>query len=250
MRVDREVLEVLDQAETAGHFLMLAEHPKLERKLYERVAKVIELAGGKWDRRSAKHVFPDQAADALEPIFLTGEIVSKKAEFGFFETPAALVAEVIARAKINATHEVLEPSAGRGALARAALQLTTAVDAVEILPGNFDALLALDPRLRKVQMADFLELPVPPMGYDRVIMNPPFAKRADVRHILRAAKWVKPGGRLVSIASASVEFRSDGLGTDFRKWLALEGGRITRLPDGSFKESGTMINTVLIEVDL
>ena len=33
--------------------------------------------------------------------------------------------------------------------------------------------------------------------FDAVLMNPPFAQGADIEHITRALKMLKPGGRLV-----------------------------------------------------
>lgn len=245
MIVERQILEILDRAETSGDRLRLSAEPKLDRAVYLKVAKVIELAGGKWDRRSQSHVFDGPAGEALEPVMLTGEITSTKSEFGFFETPDALARDVVALAEISPRMEVLEPSAGRGALARHALAITGQVDAVEIQRKNFEALLDLDPRLRTVQCADFLALTPRPI-YDRVVMNPPFAKRADVKHIRKAFGWLRPGGRLLSIASASVQFRSDSLGSEFREWVETHHGICAPLPDGSFKESGTSVNAVLI----
>lgn len=247
MKIDREVLEVLDKAEAQGNYLILGPE-KLSRDLYLRVAKVIELAGGKWERKAGKHVFANtSASDALEPVFLTGQIVSAKSEFGFFETPPPLAAYVIECAEMEHYHEVLEPSAGRGAIAHIARNISDRVDAIELLPANFAALLQLSPRLRNVTQADFLEsLPLP--HYDRVVMNPPFAKRMDVRHITHAFKWLRPGGRLVAIASASVQFRDDTLGRDFRALVDSHGGSCELLPEGSFKESGTEVNTCLVVI--
>ena len=98
-----------------------------------------------------------------------------------------------------------------------------------------------------VAQADFLTIPPPPGGYvDVVLMNPPFAKRADVHHIRHAFQFLRPGGRLVAIASASVSFRSDHLGKDFRLMVEAYRGSITPLPDDSFRASGTSVNTCLV----
>jgi Methyltransferase small domain len=244
MIVDREVLEVLDKAEVQGSFLALGPE-QLDRKLYVKVAQVIELAGGKWNRRAGKHLFEGSAADAMEPVFLTGQIVAAKSEFGFFETPRKIALMVVELADIEAGDWVLEPSAGRGAIAREARKLTDVVDAIEILPANFQALLELEPRLRNVTNSDFLEgIPLP--AYDRIVMNPPFAKRNDVQHVTKATKWLKPGGKLVSVVSAAVTFRDDHLGRTFRELIASGGGDILPLPVGSFKESGTDVNTAIV----
>jgi hypothetical protein len=43
--------------------------------------------------------------------------------------------------------------------------------------------------------------------------------------------------------SAGVEFREDKKTTDFRARVKRLGGSFVDLPDGSFRESGTMVNT-------
>ncbi len=34
-------------------------------------------------------------------------------------------------------------------------------------------------------------------------MNPPFSRQQDIRHVMHAAKFLKPGGRLVAVMGAS-----------------------------------------------
>jgi hypothetical protein len=54
-------------------------------------------------------------------------------------------------------------------------------------------------------------------------MNLPFAKQDDIRHVLHALKFLKPGGHLVAIMSASTMFRANKLATDFRELVASMG---------------------------
>ncbi len=96
-------------------------------------------------------------------------------------------------------------------------------------------------------MADFLLIPERP-GYDRVIMNPPFADKADIAHIRHALGFLRPGGILVSVMSAGVQFREDRTTAAFRELVTSSGGEITALPDGSFAESGTDVRTVLVTI--
>jgi type I restriction-modification system DNA methylase subunit len=82
-----------------------------------------------------------------------------------------------------------------------------------------------------------------------VLMNPPFdKKRSDIHHVLHALKFLKPGGRLVAIMPSGVTFREDALTRDFRGIVEARGGHIEELPDRSFKQSGTMVNTVLVVI--
>jgi hypothetical protein len=66
---------------------------------------------------------------------------------------------------------------------------------------------------------------------------------------MHAAKFLVSGGRLVSIMSAGVMFRDNRLTTDFRAFVAQRGGTITRLDDGAFRESGTLVRTCVVKFD-
>lgn len=240
MKITQNVLAALSQAETDGRHLKLV--GQLDRSMYLRVNEVLEAAGGKWNRKLKAHVFEGPAEDAIEAVILTGEIVRAQ-DFGMFETPADLADRVIELADINGTCEVLEPSAGRGALARPARQMGGYVQCYDLLPKNVEELFGQG--FLDAKCLDFLTVE-PSRDFDRVVMNPPFAKRADIHHIMHAWKFLKPYGRLVAIASASVMFRDDKIGESFRKHVEDVGGTIDPLPAGSFKESGTMVNTVLV----
>ncbi|NVB43554.1 methyltransferase [Pseudenhygromyxa sp. WMMC2535] len=90
---------------------------------------------------------------------------------------------------------------------------------------------------------------VPERPYDRIVMNPPFERQQDVEHIERALGMLAPGGRLVAIASAGLQHRSDNKTERLRKKLLELDGSIRKLPAGSFKASGTAVETVLVIVD-
>ncbi len=72
--------------------------------------------------------------------------------------------------------------------------------------------------------------------------------QADIDHVLHAYKFLKPGGRLVSIMASGVIFRENRKTVEFRKLLNA-CGTFEHNPVGSFKESGTMVNTVIIVMD-
>lgn len=247
MRVDNEVLNVLSNAETNGILLKLV--GQLDRALYTRTNKVIEAAGGKWNRKAGGHTFEIDAADAMDQIILTGQVVSiktKAQQFGYFPTPAGVAARVIECARIERGMRLLEPSAGKGGLAYPAAAAGAIVDCIELMDANFAAL-AGDSKFNSVQRADFLSIE-PAASYDRVAMNPPFDKQADIRHVLHALKFLKPGGLLVSVMASGLVFRDNKLTTDFRALIAERDGDIEALPEGSFKESGTGVNTVIVTI--
>lgn len=241
MKVPTDVLAVLDRAETDGSRLVLT--GTLDRKLYLNTAKVLEAAGGKWSRKHRAHLFDGDAADAIEPVILTGEIVSKKQQFGYFPTPPLVVKQLIEFAKLAPGMEVLEPSAGRGAIAEPIAALGCHVDCIELQRDN--ALAISDASIgRDLAVADFLTVE-PFEAYDRVVMNPPFARQDDIRHVMHAHRFLKPGGLLVAVMSNGVTFRSTTLTREFQALLAVTGGGLHAVPEGAFKESGTGVNTVI-----
>lgn len=245
MQIDAPVLAALSRATATGNALTLA--GQLDRKLYEQVAKVIEAAGGKWNRKAGAHLFATDASDRLEQILATGEVDLPKDEFNFFPSPAAVVARLLELARLRTGMSVLEPSAGRGDIAVACILARTKVTAHELMDANADFLISLSDFDMHVVRGDFLAA-VPTEQFDRVVMNPPFMKQQDIRHVMHALKFLKPGGLLVSVMSASVAFRDNRLTQAFRDLVHLRGGDIEDLPPGSFKASGTMVNTVIVTI--
>ena len=244
MRVESDILTVLSRAETNGNKLFLTGH--LDRKMYERTNKVIEAAGGKWDRKARAHIFNDEAATRIDQIILSGEIDVPKNEFNFFPSPPEVVIRIMNAAEIQQGMRVLEPSAGKGAIAYACSDAGAIVDCYELMEANFMALSG-DNRLGAVLHVDFLEQE-PNRIYDRVVMNPPFMKQADIKHVCHALRFLKQDGILVSVMSASVTFRDNKLTKDFRNIINERGGYIEALPEGAFKISGTMVRSVIVVI--
>jgi predicted RNA methylase len=245
MKVAPDVLAVLDRCSTVGPRLYLPE--SLDRPLYVRTNKVLEAAGGKWNRSAHAHVFEGGAADAIEQVLLTGQITTHQ-ETGYFPTPPAVAARLLDLANLEPGMLVLEPSAGTGELVRALFARGCVVDAVE-----FDIHRAAHIRMyaeaRRVTVDDFLRFEpahLTPLPYDRVVMNPPFARQADIDHVLHALNFLRPGGRLVSVMSNGVTFRR-GKAAEFRLLVAERGGSIEPLPSGSFLPS-TGVETVVVAI--
>lgn len=245
MKIDAAVTDILDRSEIRDVRLTLPE--QLDRSLYARVNKVLVAAGGKWNRAAGAHVFDGDARDIVEAMILSGEIVSVSQAFGYFATTAPVLAVVMAEAEIEAGQRLLEPSAGCGAIARAAVAAGATVDCIEI---RHDAAVALNDSglFHAVQCDDFMTMPVAPV-YDRVVMNPPFGKQADLRHVRRAFDWLKPGGRLVSVMAAGVTERGNRPSVEFRAFVAAQGGRFSPLPANAFRASGTDVRTVTVVLD-
>jgi predicted RNA methylase len=241
MKVSNDVLAVLSAAQTDGHALTLT--GTLDRGLYERTNKVLEAAGGKWNRKAKAHLFEMPADDAIEQIILTGQITIPQ-DFGFFPTPPEVVERLVELAGVQSHHCFLEPSAGRGNIA-SAFRDAAEVVCIELLPENVRALDQLAEAHWNVMKADFLEVEPAPR-FDRIVMNPPFAKQDDIKHVTHAHKFLKPDGLLVSVMSAGVMFRDDRRTNEFKELVDRCGGSIEELPEGAFKSSGTLVRTVIV----
>lgn len=83
--------------------------------------------------------------------------------------------------------------------------------------------------------------------YDRVLMNSPFSRERDILHVSHAFRFLKPGGVLVAVMSGGAVFREDKLSRAFRQLVA-EKGEVWNNPDGSFKESGTNVRSIMVRL--
>lgn len=159
--------------------------------------------------------------------------------FQLFQTPAH-----IARLLVDALHlqpgaRVLEPSAGLGRILDALPQDAEAV-AVEIAPALVQQLHRQDKGGRRIVAADFLTTTPTELGtFDAVAMNPPFHMRADVRHIMHAMTFLRPGGRLAALCM-DTHHRADALRPMADTWQTL--------PARSFRAEGTNIDAILLTI--
>lgn len=173
----------------------------------------------------------------------------------FFPSPAAVVADVIKRAELYRADgdpplRILEPSAGTGSLAAAAVAAKAGVvDCIEVDPKRADDLWHAG-IYGRVLPVDFLAVKPETTGlYDRVIMNPPFDRERDIDHVMHALSFLKPDGRLVAVMSAGTEYRETRKAIAFRALMAKMRARFRDLPEGSFSSVGTNVNTVILTVN-
>jgi hypothetical protein len=255
MKIQEDVIAILSQSRVDGNNLYLPS-VQLERKLYLDVNKCLEIIGGKWNRSSKSHVFLSDPSDLLDEMINTGEIVDAKKEFQFFETPKEIVKRMIGYADIQSKDVLLEPSAGKGAILEE-FPKENEKYAVELNEDNYNYLLsnwAKKDLGDELFFADFLSPslytnPRFPVEFHKIIMNPPFSKQQDIKHIFQAFDILANGGRLVSIVSESPFFRENKISQEFRKFLYDNNAKVYDLDAGTFKESGTMVKTRIIVVD-
>ena len=89
----------------------------------------------------------------------------------------------------------------------------------------------------RILQRDFLTCTAAELGtFDAVAMNPPFHLRADVRHILHALEFLKPGGHLAALC-LDTHHRATALRPLAATWEPV--------PAGVFGKEGTSVSTIL-----
>ena len=238
--------QVLQQCKIEGLVVKLPEG-KLERKLYQDVAKALELIGGKWKGgKVLGFIFTTDPTDLLYEI-ANGEKRNLKKEFQFFATPEDLANRLVAYADLKSTDRVLEPSAGQGAIIKAINNDCNSVpDCYELMEVN-RIILNKSGLTFNLIGEDFLEHTG--KMYDKIIANPPFAKNQDIDHLKKMYLYLRDGGRLVCITSNSWVNGSQKKQVEFREWLEKVGAEVIDIEAGSFKESGTMVGGKIVIID-
>ena len=240
--INEKTLAILSRVTVEGNNIFLT-CGELARNEYVELNKILEMLGGKWNKKAKAHIYDSDPTDALEQVLLSGEIVPPQ-KYGYFPTPPELAKRVVELAEIEPGMTVLEPSAGQGGIADYVPEGCT-VDCVELLPDNVKVLEGKGYKM--LHEGTFFDV-IPKAAYSPVVMNPPFEKQADIDHVLHAWNCVVPGGRLVAIMASSVTFRENSKTTNFRKLLN-QHGFVEHNPAGAFKASGTMVNTVTVVLD-
>lgn len=239
--ISEENKEILKQGRIEGNLYFLPNF-RLDRAKYVEINKVLELCGGKWNRAKKAHIFEsEEKAKSLIEAQRKGEVIDKKKTFQFFETPSNIVQDMIQLADIKTGMRVLEPSAGHGAI------LDLLPKDIELHVGEIDKekCFVLIDKGYFPRNEDFLTSGFDDNSFERILMNPPFTKGQDGDHILHAYTKLNEIGTLVSVASKSIEFNQQKKYKKLRE-LIEKNGRIIRLPDNAFKESGTNVSTVLV----
>lgn len=245
--VTEEIETVLRASKLDGIRLQLP--AQLETKLYKKVNAVIECIGFKWSKKNRTHIYTgtEGARHALEQAISSGfsldKVKIKKKATQAFYTPPALAQQLVDLGDVYKRH-VLEPSAGLGAIADCCIK--NQASGVDCIESDFQSATALTEKGYHVRCVDFLNEPVPANKYDRVVMNPPFTRGQDLKHFEHALSFVERGGTLVSILARHTRSEINNIvvrtvGKKSVLWMF-------PIEKGSFKESGTMIETIMVKV--
>jgi predicted RNA methylase len=256
VKLTDEIRDILNRSTITENSLILPPG-QLDRATYEAVNKALVAAGGKWNRSAKAHLFSGDPRVKLGLAMETGVVVDEKKLLQAFFTPEDLAMKVARMADVEGK-TVLEPSAGEGALVNACRRLGASdVDCVEISQEYVEKLRTLAANIGKIYVRcdDFLTCSQTLVSgktdvllkYDRIVMNPPFTKDQDVRHVSHAMNFLNDDGILVAIMwpnktrKCFVELlqRLDQAGYQYE---------IEDVPAGTFKESGTAIATMILTV--
>lgn len=159
-----------------------------------------------------------------------------------FQTPPEIARMVAEAAQISAGARILEPSAGLGRLLDALQPFHPGeVMAVEMSPACTAELYLQNRPGVTIKQRDFLTVQPADTGlFDRIVMNPPFTMRADIKHIQHARQFLKPGGILSAICF-DTPHRETALQAIAASWV--------RLPANAFAKEGTRVNTILLTIE-
>lgn len=248
--------DILKACTVSGLVVRLPEG-QLDRKLYLEVKAKLELIGGKWNKKEQGFMFKADPSELLDRV-AGGERVNLQKQYQYFATPKKLCERLVKLAGIMPGNEVLEPSAGQGAIIDAvrAKHPENPVYYLELMPTNLHILrekyrtanvLNMGENDDREDNQDFLTLGN--FSFDRIVANPPFSNNQDIDHILKMWEVLRPGGRLVSVASRHFQFADGKKEKAFREFLGANRATITDVPAGEFKESGTNIATCIIVLD-
>lgn len=241
-----EIIEILKNCTIANGNIIKLPVVQLERADYLKLKKLFESNGGKWKGGKCQGFLFDTTDVA--PILARlqgGDLTDRKKKFQFFETPEDVAEQLAWRiGYVKSTDKVLEPSAGRGALIKAVLKEfpKTMVDCYELMDDNRTELAKI-PNARLLGN-DFMEAEVG--MYDKIIANPPFAKNQDIKHVMKMYEHLADGGQMAVIMSCHWQFASDKASKDFRSLVESVRHDITVLPKGTFKSSGTDVESMML----
>lgn len=221
---------------------------QFDRKLYMEINKHLQSIGGKWNRTKGGFVFEAgiETETAVEQL-LDGSF--NKKTLNLFETPDELAKRMVELAGIENNESCLEPSAGRGAILKHMVGKSNQIDAIEYSELNRGLLKTRVPSgytLIHPFDNDFLHCT---RKYRKIIANPPFSRNRDIKHIRHMYDCLFNGGRIVTLSSRHWQLSTFSAEREFDSFIKSVNASIEVLPSGTFKQSGTNIETLLIIIN-
>ncbi len=268
MKITQEQKEILEAGTFEWNIYKLPDI-QLDRKMYKLINDILNTLWGKWKTR-VWHIFQGEQEDlenALKEVlekWETETLAEIKKRFQFYPTPEIVAKKLVELAEINENDNVLEPSAGQGAISDEILKtkynkivlfeldiknITILKDKYNVNSGLIDV---ADNRgtyseeyKMNIYQGDFLDNSLNKEHFNKIIMNPPFSKNQDVKHILEAYSLLNDWWRIVAIAPSNLLDKTTKL---HQKLKELDIEKI-ELPEWSFKEAWTTTWTCILIIN-
>ena len=209
---------------------------------YAEVKKVMQNNLGKY--KGGKTMGFDFTYDpsGLLKALQDGQEVNMKKKFHFFPTPPDAISFVLTMVMPMNGERILEPSAGQGQFIDGIQNFCSVpnqIDCIEINPINRAV---LKEKGHNLIHDDFLTFECGEK-YNMCIANPPF--KDYIEHAYKMAEVAK---EVCFIAPSSLEWRNDKKTKALREFILDQNdGQIHKMPKGSFKSSGTMVDCVVAQ---
>lgn len=231
-----------------GSQILLPSDCHLEQ--YAAIKKLMEAAGGKYQRGRFK--FPSEAyAQAAMDAAMGGANLRKETQF-FATSPEEAKKMLHDLDGDFQGGRMLEPSAGRGAIADEAHALGfSEIVLVESHPPHAQHLRSRNRSNELVIEKDFLSLtPKDIAPVDVVLMNPPFTAGAAIKHVSHALSFLHPTGQLSAIMPTNAGQGRGAAEARFGKILEILGNPVTHLSKDAFKHAGTGVSTKRVKIHM
>jgi len=175
---------------------------------------------------------------ALDPLRQKIESLQFSNIPGYFPTPDPVIDRMLELAgDIEPGEVILDPELGSCAIADRLAAAGAKPEGYEV---NYSLAEICQLKGFLIDQQDFLEVE-PVRKYKHIFMNPPFERGQDIAHIKHAMRFLVPGGQLIAICAGGPR-QSAELQNIADTW--------EQLPAGSFKQAGTLVNTVLLSMEM
>jgi len=168
------------------------------------------------------------------------------------DTSEDVVIQMLEFCPIQAGSRILEPSAGKGFLLYHMANLlpiyhTFEIDCVELNKENLEI---LKENGYNVIGEDFLEMKYyNHKKYDYIIAAPTYKNNIDVEHIMHMYKYLRRGGRIVSLTHPTWTTNNSERQQRFRKWLEDKDYSMVMLKDNSYIEKYKTQPSMIIKIN-
>lgn len=195
MKIENNIQNILKQGYFKWNEFFL---PKiqLDRKDYLKCNDVLTALGLVWSKWKKAHI-TDQETDWLQETF--NEILDiweietikeYRDKYQFFETPYKIAKRMEKLLETRQCNKILEPSAWHWAIANIVDYGTCSLTCIELDLKKCEVLRSKLRDTTEIINIDFLQYKVYDY-FDRIILNPPFNKWQDIKHILHSYELLK-----------------------------------------------------------